>query len=95
MQLQPETALINQTTLKIFKPLLAAIALATLAACGGGDGSSTGMVTIPAPEPSHLQDTRVFTPVVEGTFAALNGSTVDTGPLDWRVEQYGPPHRSS
>ena len=70
--------MINQTTLKVFKPVLAAIALATLAACGGGDGNSTGLVTIVVPEPSRLQDTRVFTPVVETTFAALNGSTVDT-----------------
>ena len=70
--------MINQTTLKLFKPVLAAIALATLAACGGGDGNSTGLVTVPVPEPSRLQDTRVFTPVVETTFAALSGSTVDT-----------------
>lgn len=65
-----------QTTLKVFKPVLAAIALATLAACGGGDGNTTDLVTVP--EPSRLQDTRVFTPVAEATFAALNGSTVDT-----------------
>ncbi len=70
--------MINRTTLKVFKPVLAAIALATLAACGGGDGNSTGLIAIPVPEPSRLQDTRLFTPVVEATFAALNGSTVDT-----------------
>ena len=68
--------MINQTTLKVFKPVLAAIALATLAACGGGDGNSTDLVTVP--EPSRLHDTRVFTPVAEATFAALNGSTIDT-----------------
>ncbi|MFM9902402.1 MAG: alpha/beta hydrolase family protein [Polaromonas sp.] len=69
----------NQTSLRLFKPALAAIALATLAACGGGDDLPVvATVTPPAPEDTRVQDTRAFTPVVEATFAALGGSTVDT-----------------
>jgi hypothetical protein len=48
---------------------LAAIALASLAACGGGDSTP-----VPLPEDLRLQDSRVFTPVVETTFAALSGA---------------------
>ena len=66
----------NQTSLRLFKPALAAITLATLAACGGGDDTPVAVVT--PPEDTRLQDTRTFTPVVEATFAALNGSAVDT-----------------
>ena len=69
----------HQTSLRLFKPALAAIALATLAACGGGDDLPVvATVTPPAPEDTRVQDTRAFTPVVEATFAALGGSTVDT-----------------
>lgn len=66
----------HQTTLRLFKPALAAITLATLAACGGGD--DTPVVAAPEPEPTRVQDTRAYVPVVEATFAALGGSAVDT-----------------
>ena len=66
----------NQTSLRLFKPALAAITLATLAACGGGD--DTPVAAAPTPEPTRVQDTRAYVPVVEATFAALNGSAVDT-----------------
>ena len=66
----------NQTSLRLFKPALAAITLATLAACGGGD--DTPAAAAPTPEPTRVQDTRAYVPVVEATFAALNGSAVDT-----------------
>ncbi|MBG6075206.1 alpha/beta hydrolase [Polaromonas sp. CG_9.11] len=59
----------------IFRPALAAIGLASLAACGGGDNGATAVAV---PEETRLQDTRVFTPVAEATFAALGSSTVDT-----------------
>ena len=49
---------------------LAALALATIAACGGGDDDS--------PEAARPQDARTFTPVIETTFAALDGSSVET-----------------
>ena len=68
----------KQTTLRLLKPALAAMALATLAACGGGDDAPVATVTPPAPEPTRAQDTRAFTPVIEATFAALGGSTVAT-----------------
>lgn len=69
----------NQTSLRLFKPALAAMTLAALAACGGGDDLPVvATVTPPAPEDTRVQDTRAFTPVVEATFAALGGSTVDT-----------------
>ena len=64
------------TTLRLFKPALAAMALATLAACGGGD--SAGPIIPPIPEAARLQDGRFFAPVIEATFPALSGSTVDT-----------------
>ena len=67
----------TKTTLRLFKPALAALALATLAACGGGDDTPVAIAP-PAPEPTRAQDTRTFTPVVEATFAALGGSAVDT-----------------
>lgn len=67
-----------QTSSRLFKPALAAIALATLAACGGGDDTPVAVVTPPAPEPTRTQDTRAYVPVVEATFAALAGSAVDT-----------------
>lgn len=59
----------------IFRPALAAIGLASLAACGGGDNGATAVAV---PEETRLQDARVFTPVAEATFAALGGSTVET-----------------
>jgi hypothetical protein len=68
----------HQTTLRLFKPALAAIALASLAACGGGDDAPVATVTPPAPEATRVQDTRAYTPVIEATFAALGGSTVAT-----------------
>ena len=63
----------TRKTLRLFRPTLAVLGLATLAACGGGDS-----VQAPPAEPTRLQDARVFAPVVEATFAALSGSTVDT-----------------
>ena len=60
-------------TLRFFRPALAVVGLAALAACGGGDGISS-----PPPEPARPQDARVFAPVVEATFAALSNTTVDT-----------------
>ena len=63
----------TRKTLRLFRPALAVLGLATLAACGGGDS-----VLAPPAEPTRLQDARVFAPVVEATFAALSGSTVDT-----------------
>ena len=59
----------------IFRPALAAIGLASLAACGGGDNGATAVAV---PEETRLQDARVFTPVAEATFAALSNSTIDT-----------------
>ena len=67
----------TKKTLKLFKPALAIIALATLAACGGGDDTSAAIVPL-APEPTRVQDTRVYAPVIEASFAALGGSTIDT-----------------
>ncbi len=61
---------------RFFRPAVAVIGLAALAACGGGGGVSSAPP--PVPEPTRPQDARVFTPVVEATFAALTGSTVDT-----------------
>ena len=63
----------TRKTLRLFRPALAVLGLATLAACGGGDS-----VQAPPAEPSRSQDARVFSPVVEATFAALSSSTVDT-----------------
>ena len=73
----------HQTTLRLFKPTLAAIALAMLAARGGDNDAP--VVTAPEPEPTRLQDTRGYEPVVEATFAALAGSAADTadGPACW------------
>ena len=68
----------HQTRSRLIKPALAAIALATLAACGGGDDTPVAVTTPPAAEPARAQDTRAFTPVAEATFAALGGSAVDT-----------------
>lgn len=65
----------HQTTLRLFKPTLAAIALAMLAARGGDDDAP--VVAAPEPEPTRLEDTRGYEPVVEATFAALAGSAVD------------------
>lgn len=63
----------TRKTLRLFRPALAVLGLATLAAFGGGDSVQAA----PA-EPTRSQDARVFAPVVEATFAALGGSTVDT-----------------
>ena len=63
----------NQTSLRLFKPALAVIALATLAACGGGDDTPVAA----APEPTRVQDTRAFVPA-DTAFTALSNSTVDT-----------------
>ena len=52
---------------------LASFAALALAACGGGGGDAP-----PAPEDVRPQDARSFTPVVESTFAALNGEAVTT-----------------
>lgn len=58
---------------------LGTLLLASLAGCGGG---SDDPVPIPpvvvVPEETRPQDARVFTPVVETTFAALTGSAVAT-----------------
>jgi len=70
----------------IIRFALAAIALASLAACGGGDSTPVAsvapapapvVVQVPLPEDLRAQDSRVFTPVAETTFSALSG-TVDT-----------------
>ena len=60
--------------LSFFKPAMALVGLAALAACGGGGDS----ISSAPPEPTRLQDARVFAPVVEATFDALGGTTVDT-----------------
>ena len=62
----------HQTSSSLLKPTLAAIALAALAACGGGDDNP-----VAAPEPGRAQDTRAFVPA-DTTFTALGNSTVDT-----------------
>ena len=52
----------------------ALVALGGLTACGGGgDG-----VAVVLPEPTRIQDSRAFVPVIETTFAPLGNSTVDT-----------------
>ena len=63
----------NQQCICLFKPALAALALASLAACGGDSGSNT-----PVPEELRAQDSRTFTPAPETTFAALANTLVDT-----------------
>ena len=70
----------NPRHFRIFRPALAAMALASLAACGGGDDGPPPVVAQPAPvaEPTRAQDARVYTPVAEATFAALSNSAVDT-----------------
>ncbi|MDB5999269.1 MAG: hypothetical protein JWP52_968 [Rhizobacter sp.] len=49
--------------------IVAALAVASLTACGGGDDDNS-------PEPARPQDARVFTTPTETTFAALTGSAV-------------------
>lgn len=61
----------NQSCMRLFKPVLAALTLASLAACGGGDSVQT-------PEETRTQDSRAFTPVSEATFSALVSTTVET-----------------
>lgn len=61
---------------KIFRPVLAALFVASLAACGGGDDAVA--IPTPVPEETRAQDARVFSPVAEATFAALQGSAIDT-----------------
>jgi len=56
-----------------FKVGLTAVALASLAACGGNNDSNT-----PAPEETRPQDARTFVPPTGTTFAALGGSAVVT-----------------
>lgn len=61
----------NRLCMRSFTPLAAAVALASLAACGGGDNAQV-------PEDLRAQDSRVYTPVPEATFAALVNTTVAT-----------------
>ena len=61
----------NQSCMRLFKPVLAALTLALLAACGGGD-------SVQIPEETRTQDSRPFTPVSEATFSALVSTTVET-----------------
>jgi len=61
----------NYSCMRPFKPLAAALALASLAACGGGDN-------VQVPEELRAQDSRMFTPAPEATFAALVNTTVET-----------------
>ena len=64
----------NQPCLCLFKPVAAALALASLAACGGGDDSPTARL----PDEVRPHDSRVFTPAPEASFSALANTTVDT-----------------
>lgn len=63
-----------QSCRHLFKPVAAALALAALAACGGGDSTPTAQI----PEEVRPQDARVFTPAPEASFGALVNSTVET-----------------
>ena len=63
----------NQPRMRFFKPVTAALVLASLS-CGIGDSIST----FQQPEDVRLQDSRVYTPAAETSFSALAISTVDT-----------------
>jgi len=64
----------KQPCMRLFKPVAAALVLASLAACGGGDSVTTAEVA----EDVRAQDSRLFTPAPEATFAELVNSAVDT-----------------
>ena len=63
-----------QPCMRLFKPGAAALALATLAACGGGDSITIAQI----PEDARPKDARVFAPVPEASFSALVNTTVET-----------------
>ena len=64
----------KQKNFRTFRPFLAAVGLASLAACGGGDSISTAQL----PEDARPHDARVFAPVPEASFSALVNSPVET-----------------